>query len=125
MQRYGSRLNETSKNIPGYVCETPSQSLALTNKDGHEIVFYYVEDKAHIQYKAVGPEGEEFGEVDPKSEVVDVFSGNVEGSTATAKPGYKFIGWFSDEECTKKITSDLYDDGTKFIPQKIKSMFEL
>lgn len=120
MQRYGSRLNETSKNIPGYVCETPSQSLALTNKDGHEIVFYYVEDKAHIQYKAVGPEGEEFGEVDPKSEVVDVFSGNVEGSTATAKPGYKFIGWFSDEECTKKITSDLYGDGTKFIPQKDK-----
>ncbi len=120
MQRYGSRLNETSKNIPGYVCETPSQSLVLTNKEGHEIVFYYVEDKANIQYTAVGPEGEEFGEVNPELEVVDVFSGNAKGSTATAKPGYKFIGWFSDEECTKKITSDLYDDGTKFIPQKDK-----
>ena len=42
-----------------------------------------------------------------------MLSGKPTGSVASAKPGYRFVGWFSDEECT-----ELLWDKEAFIPSQ-------
>lgn len=120
--RFDTVLNFTAKAISGYLPVKTSTSVRLNNvEDGHEIIFYYKEDKANIKYIAVGPEDEDFGSVDPTAESVDIFSGRAEGSTATAKKGFKFAGWFTDKECTQPA-GDESDKSIEphFTPEKDK-----
>lgn len=87
-----------------------------------EATYYAVfqEIKVTINYKVIGIDGKidtngTYGTVSPTSEMLSVLSGVAQGSTATASSNqYKFVGWYSDEECTKKVGSD-----AKYTPEKV------
>ncbi len=51
------------------------------------------------------------GTVSRSSETLNPTSGTVSGSVATADTGYKFAGWYKDENCTDQVGSN-----TKFVP---------
>ena len=56
-------------------------------------------NKATINYEVVGPAN--CGRVTPVNEEVFVDAEKASGSTATAEPNYRFVGWYSDSECTE------------------------
>lgn len=63
-----------------------------------------------IQYEVVGPEG--CGTVTPTAETVKV-TGTANGSTAAVNDNYRFVGWYSDAECTTQISTEL-----QYVPSK-------
>lgn len=74
-----------------------------------------------INYEAVGPDGaDNFGSVAPESESVKVKTGNASGSAPTAEPGYRFVGWYKDEDCTEPVEADWVTDN-KITPRKPKT----
>ena len=80
-----------------------------------ESTFYakFEEKEVTINYVVIGPEG--CGTVTPASETVKVLTGTAAGSTAAATSNdYKFVGWYSDENCTHQLSED-----AKYIPAKI------
>lgn len=76
------------------------------------ITFFYEEKEVTINYEVVGPAG--CGTVSSESETFRISSNSASGSVA--KPSsdvYKFVGWYTDKNCTNKVS----DDAT-FVPQK-------
>lgn len=68
------------------------------------ITFYYKETEVTLNYVAVGPYG---GSVTPESETVRISSGVATGSVATpASSVYRFVGWYSDEDCTNLLSNN-------------------
>ncbi len=82
-----------------------------------EAIYYakFVENEATINYVVVGPAG--CGTVDPESETLPVLSGEAEGSTAAAKDGYTFLGWYEDEAGQQPVDAAWVTDG-KITPRK-------
>ena len=75
----------------------------------------FAEDQVMINYVVVNNVG---GTVTLPSETVNVKSGPVQGSTATANTGYTFKGWFTDESCSEgSAVNPNWVDGNKLTPQ--------
>lgn len=75
----------------------------------------FEENEVTINYVAVGPTGAtNFGSVNPTTETVAVTSGNAQGSTATAGDGFRFVGWYDDENCT----GDVLSPDANYVPVK-------
>lgn len=123
--KYGQVISESAIDIANYDAVDPtSQTLNIRIEEDNEaklniITFYYKEKEATINYVAVGPDGvTDFGSVDPTSETVKVLSGTAQGSTATASSNtYRFVGWYSDAECTNQLSTD-----AKYVPAKINNL---
>ncbi|HJB54403.1 MAG TPA: InlB B-repeat-containing protein, partial [Candidatus Olsenella avistercoris] len=101
--------------------EDGAQSLTMPD---HDVTLYAIwQEKGAVKYtyKADPAAG---GKVSKESESVRPDTGDAEGSTASANPGYEFDGWYNSEDV--KITSEnaasnnvkLEDDGTKLVPQR-------
>lgn len=67
------------------------------------IIFYYAEEQVTINYEVVGPAG--CGTVDPTSQTVNVITGKPLSAADVSSAVYKFVGWYSDEDCTQLITT--------------------
>ena len=77
----------------------------------------FAENEATINYEVVGPA--RCGSVSPESESLKVLTGAAEGSTAAASgPNFKFVGWYTDAECTQPVDSSQVDADNKFVPVK-------
>ena len=63
-----------------------------------------------LYYKPVPAGG---GTVSLDAEGLNPETGTPTGSTATANPGYKFVGWYGDEECTQLLSTD-----ASYVPTK-------
>ena len=118
--RYGSQVTQKAKNIPGYTCSDGALAMTIQIEDGdiaskNVRIFYYTEQEVVINYVAVGPEGA--GTVNPEAETVKVFTGNASGSTPTANEGYRFVGWYTDENCTVPVEAVWVSDD-HITPQK-------
>ena len=128
--KYGEVVSEEAIVIPGYECITPSPStltIRIVTDDVKNIIyFYYKEAEADITYKVVGPDGVTgFGTVDlndetttsamaETSETLLAKSGVAVGATATASnKAYKFVGWYADEACTQRVSTN-----ASYIPTK-------
>nr|MBR4281093.1 Cna B-type domain-containing protein [Clostridia bacterium] len=114
---YNSIVSETAIDITNYTVVQPeTQSLNIRIEASQQtaainiITFYYTENEVTINYVAKTEAG---GTVTNSPEVLKVVSGVSIGSTATAKAGYTFKGWYSDEACTKKVSDSAY-----FVPAK-------
>lgn len=124
--KYGQVIYESAIDIANYTAVDPtSQTLNIRIEEGTEaklniITFYYTENEATINYVAVGPEGAtDFGSVNPTSETVKVLSGTAQGSTATATSNtYRFVGWYSNADCTQSVDSSWVDENNKLTPVK-------
>ena len=77
-------------------------------------------ETVNINYVPVGPAGASFGSVDSASETVMVKSGTAVGSTPTANPGFKFVGWYKNEACTEAVNAGWVTDNM-LKPDKTKN----
>lgn len=77
-------------------------------------------ETVNINYVPVGPAGASFGSVDSASETVMVKSGTAVGSTPTANPGFKFVGWYKNEACTEAVNAG-WVTGNMLKPDKTKN----
>ena len=127
--RYQARVTQGAKEVPGYTLvlgTTNPQTIDIVAEEGNTAVnnvkiFYYVEDTVDIKYEVVGPDG--CGTLDIYQESqLKVKTGEVKGSTPTAAPGFKFVGWFTDEPCdirVEDVITGAVDPATnKMTPQK-------
>lgn len=90
----------------------PAQHITEGKYGNVTLVAQWNEKTAVINYKVVGPEG--CGSVSPTSETVNMVTGTANGSTATASNNaYKFVGWYSDEDCNNRVSSD-----AEYVPTK-------
>ncbi len=78
------------------------------------------EETVNINYVPVGPAGASFGSVDSASETVMEKSGTALGSTPTANPGFKFVGWYKNEACTEAVNAG-WVTGNMLKPDKTKN----
>ena len=78
------------------------------------------EETVNINYVSVGPAGASFGSVDSASETVMEKSGTAVGSTPTANPGFKFVGWYKNEACTEAVNAG-WVTGNMLKPDKTKN----
>ena len=93
--------------IENYKLSSVSSSV-ITEDDSSNPVknvvnVYYAEQTVRINYEVVGPIG--CGTVSPEYTDVKVLSGTGATSTAAAMDGYRFVGWYSDRDCTQQITT--------------------
>lgn len=126
--RYQAQVTQTAKTIPGYtLVSAENQAINIAIEDPADVAsqnvktFYYVEQTVEIKYAVVGPDG--CGTLDNYQESqLKVTTGEVKGSTPTANPGFKFVGWFMDEPCdihVESVITGAVDPTTnKMTPQK-------
>ena len=123
--KYGEVISESAISIDNYEAVAPtSQTLNIKIEESQTeaklniITFYYTEKEVTINYQVVGPDG--CGTVSPTSETLKVLSGTAQGSTPTANSGFRFVGWYTDADCTVAVTEangSVVD--TKFTPAKV------
>ncbi|MGM9638749.1 MAG: DUF5979 domain-containing protein, partial [Butyricicoccaceae bacterium] len=89
----------------------------------NELIFYYKERTVTIDYKMVGPDGtvssnleEAYGQITSLSETLQVLSGIAQGSAATAKTNFRFVGWYTDAACDE---NDLISSDSLYVPDKV------
>lgn len=126
--RYQAQVTETAKTISGYelVSGGNSQSMVIQIEDSDNVAsknvktFYYREQTVDIKYVAVGS-----GTLDNYQETqLKVLHGTAKGSTPTPKDGYKFVGWYTDKDCTQKVDKDWVGDDNKLTPRKVNDVYK-
>ncbi len=111
---FGSAVVVSAKPVSGMNCVSNlSQTIILRANDAQNyIIFYYSPLQYTVEYKVWQYGG---GMLSQTIEVVngtDLFS----GSTATAKLGYRFDGWYLDEACTVPVGDKGTVTGNKLVP---------
>lgn len=108
---YGEVITENAIAIPNYTAEQSSVQYTigvesdenLTDPKNNVITVWYNENSVDINYVVVGPTG--CGTVNPTVSHLGVISGTGASSTATANAGYRFVGWYSDANCTALVSA--------------------
>ena len=134
--KYGRTFTETAISIPNYTVvgeNTQTKTILIENSSTEAklniIIFYYVENKATINYKVVGPDG--CGTVTRDSETVGVTAANAAGATATANTNYRFVGWYDNDDCTgAALSTNAYfnppkPEGSIWVDKTYYAKFEL
>ena len=104
--KFGQTVTENALEIAGWSCVSDTQQPLLLRSDAKQnnIFFFYQPVQYIVDYQVWTQGG---GTVSPSKEVVEGDT-PFKGSTPTAKPGYRFDGWYLDENCTTPVT----DQGT-------------
>lgn len=123
--RYQKQVTQRAKDIPGYkLISAENQAINIAIEDPDNVanknvkIFYYNEETVNILYKVVGPAG--CGTLDNYQENdLKVITGTAAGSNPTAVNGYKFVGWYTDEACTRSVDT-AWIANNRLTPQKTK-----
>ena len=115
---FGSAVAASAKPVSGMNCVSNlSQTIILRANDAQNyIIFYYAPLQYTVEYKVWQYGG---GTLSQTIEVVngtDLFS----GSTATAKIGYRFDGWYADEACTVPVGDKGTVTDNKLVPTTLR-----
>lgn len=126
--RYQAQVTQKAKDIPGYtLVSAENQAINIAIEDPANVasknvrIFYYTEQTVDIKYEVVGPT--DCGTLDNYQESqLKVITGEVKGSTPTANPGFKFVGWFTSADCMFPVesvmTGAVNPETNKVTPQK-------
>ena len=119
--KFGQTVTKDAIAIEGWSCVSDKQQTLLLRSDEKQnnIFFFYLPVQYRVDYQ-VWPQGG--GTVSPSKEVVE---GDTlfKGSTPTEKPGYRFDGWYLDENCTKHVTAaegTVNSTKNRLVPNKSK-----
>jgi hypothetical protein len=110
--KYGKTISEGAIAITDYVAVDPDyQTMNIRIEEDatpalNIITFYYAEREITINYAMVGSAAS--GTLSSSSESVKVVTGSAFGSTATANPNYKFVGWYSDITCAHLLSTNAH-----------------
>lgn len=110
--RYQAQVTQKAKDIPGYtLVSAENQAINIAIEDPANVAsknvknFYYTEQTVDIKYEVVGPTAG-CGTLDNYQESqLKVTTGVVKGSTPTPAGGFKFVGWYEDEACTRPVNA--------------------
>ena len=120
--------NSIAKNdITYYFFETDekkqTQSLTMqANKDTNVLTFYFKAKEVTIYYHAIcltpGAKDQDFGRVSQSHEFIT--SSTVNGSTAMPSSGFKFVGWFTTQECkdADRVPDNYVDGNGRLTPSR-------
>ena len=108
--RYQAQVTQKAKDIPGYtLVNAENQAINIAIEDPANVAsknvktFYYTEQTVEIKYEVVGPTAS-CGTLDNYQESqLKVTTGEVKGSMPTPAGGFKFVGWYEDEACTRPV----------------------
>ena len=100
---FDSVVTETTpQNIPGYdLYGSETQTLKISAiEELNKITFLYKPKPLTVNYVPICKTSKltDFGYVLVTSEYKDI-----KGTTAVARPAFKFMGWYSDEDCQTKV----------------------
>lgn len=117
--KFGQTVTGNAIDIEGWSCVSDKQQTLLLRSDEKQnnIFFFYQPVQYSVDYQ-VWPQGG--GTVSPSKEVVEGDT-PFTGSTPTEKPGYRFDGWYLDENCTKPVTiveGTVYSTTNRLVPNK-------
>lgn len=117
--KFGQTVTENALEIAGWSCVSDTQQplLLRSDKKQNNILFFYQPVQYNVDYQVWTQGG---GTVSPSKEVVEGDT-PFKGSTPTAKPGYRFDGWYLDETCTKRVTAvegTVYSTTNRLVPNK-------
>ncbi|MBO5355233.1 MAG: InlB B-repeat-containing protein [Clostridia bacterium] len=118
---YGAQVVEQAIGLThlGYTLENDAiKQLHLSfNTDLNVIDFYYKESTYALKYTIVG--AAEGGNLTQTSEnVFAVSTKKANGSAPILYKGYKFVGWFLDEACSKPVPAEWVDVDGKLTPDQ-------
>ena len=119
--KFGQTVTKDAIAIEGWSCVSDKQQTLLLRSDEKQnnIFFFYLPVQYRVDYQVWTQGG---GTVSPSKEVVEGGT-SFEGSTPTPKPGYRFEGWYLDENCTKPVTDvegTVYSTTNRLVPNKSK-----
>ena len=107
--------------IPGYILAKEIVQTTISGKGDTIVEIFYDETAVTVNYLS---SDEKYGTLDNDSETVGAASGELQGAAPTAKEGFKFAGWYTDEEFTKAVDKKWVDETTgKLVPQKEKGLY--
>ena len=115
---FGSAVTESAQPVSGMNCvSNQSQTIILRANDAQNyIIFYYSPLQYTVEYEVWQYGG---GTLSRTIEVVNGTDPFI-GSTATAKIGYRFDGWYLDEACTEQVGGKGTVTGGKLVPTTLK-----
>lgn len=118
---YGAQIVEYAHDLTSMGYKLHSESIKTitlsANKDHNVIVFVYDQANASVKYQIVGPDG--CGTLSQSSENTLAIEGILNGSVPSAANGYRFVGWYTDAQCSVEVNSDWVERTTnKLVPQK-------
>lgn len=124
--RYQAQVTQTAKTIPGYtLVSAENQAINIAIEDPANVAdknvktFYYTEQTVDIKYVVVGPDG--CGTLDNYQEAqLKVMTGEVKGSMPAVAEGFKFVGWYKDQDCTQPV-DESWVTNSKLTPDKTKN----
>ena len=124
--RYQAQVTQTAKTIPGYtLVSAENQAINIAIEDPANVAdknvktFYYTEQTVDIKYVVVGPDG--CGTLDNYQESqLKVMTGEVKGSMPAVAEGFKFVGWYKDQDCTQPV-DESWVTNSKLTPDKTKN----
>ncbi len=124
---YGSTQEFTAKSIDSYTCvSSETQRITIRDNNLNTVIFYYSPIQYPVQYKildennnVINSDRADCGRI---SRTIQVIEGtdDFDSTTATPNDGYKFVGWFVDENCdtTAAASGKASVDGTTMTPIK-------
>lgn len=107
-----------AKDIEGFMPDQYQKTLELTAGGENVVTFYYTK-QVTINYVAL-----DGGKVDPATETLIRTTGEAQGSTATPKDGYKFVGWYTDEDCEHQVDDSWVGADNKLTPQQENGVYK-
>lgn len=113
---YGETVTAAAVPVNGMTCVSASPQSRVLRADDRQnyIIFYYAPLEYTVEYRVWSFGG---GTLDRTIEVFD--SNKISGSTATAKNGYRFDGWYLDAACTIAVADadgGSVDENGKLMP---------
>lgn len=116
--KFESSVSATAETIDGMNCvSNQSQTIWLRADNAQNyIIFYYESLQYSVEYKVSPQDGGTLSQTIETQKGVNPFA----GSTATAKNGYRFDGWYLDEEGTVPVGDKGTITGSKLVPVNTK-----
>lgn len=120
-RKFGEQISENYIDIKGYdlVSERTQTITLAADSERNVITFYYQEQLINIQYIPVGE-----GVVSLGSENVPARTGVPNGSVPDPADGWRFDGWYLNEECTIPVAVDWIAENHKILPRPENGFYE-